>query len=441
MTAQLLDRVSDLLARFVAFPTPQAHVAATLWAAHTHFVGAFENSPRLAALSPEPESGKTRLLEVLDLLVPNPMHAINCTPAALFRAISDLDGTTGRPTILYDEVDTVFGPRAKEHEDVRGLLNAGHRRGAHAYRCVGVGTAQRVQAFPAYSAVALAGIGDLPDTILSRAIILRMRRRAPHEQVEPFRLRDHRGAGEELREQLAGWAATALPRMADARPDLPPGIADRQADVWEPLIAIADAAGEGWPDAARVTAVTFVTASRGGETQSLGMRLLADVQQVYDAAGRPDFMPTADLLEALANQLDESPWADLRGKPIDARFLSRKLGTYDAKPRPGRVGPVTARGYYLADLHDAWTRYLPSVTANTDGGGVVVNTSRSTEVLPFPSPGTRNSRNSRNSRDSRDSDDELIAHNGNRPDPIDWHDLEALELLSDTFGETSEVTS
>jgi hypothetical protein len=393
MTAdELLDQVADFLGRFVAFPTPHAHVAATLWAAHAHLIGAFENSPRLAALSPEPESGKTRLLEVLDLLVPNPMHAINCTPAALFRSISDLDG---RPTILYDEVDTIFGPRAKEHEDVRGLLNAGHRRGAHAYRCVGVGTAQKVHAFPAYCAVALAGLGDLPDTILSRAIILRMRRRAPHEQIEPFRLRDHRTSGEELRDQLASWARTVVRQLADARPALPTGIADRQADVWEPLIAIADAAGGRWPTDSRVAAVTFVTAQRGGETQSLGMRLLVDVHQVYDLAGMPDFMSTAELLDGLTTKLDESPWADLRGKPIDARFLSRKLGTYDAKPRPGRIGSVTARGYYREDLYDAWARYLPNMTDNTDEGDEVSNSSRSTSALPFPTPMTRNTRDNR----------------------------------------------
>jgi hypothetical protein len=427
---QLLDRVSDFLGRFVAFPTPQAHVAATMWAAHAHFIGAFENSPRLAALSPEPESGKTRLLEVLDLLVPNPMHAINCTPAALFRAISDLSGD-GRPTILYDEVDTIFGPRAKEHEDVRGLLNAGHRRGAHAYRCVGVGTAQKVHAFPAYSAVALAGIGDLPDTVLSRAIILRMRRRAPHERIEPFRLRDHRELGHELRDQLASWADVDMSALMDARPDLPPGIADRQADVWEPLIALADAAGRNshWPDVTRQAAVTFVTSSRGGETQSLGMRLLADVQRVYDAAGMPTFLPTTELLDALANHLDESPWADLRGKPIDARFLSRKLGTYDAKPRPGRVGSVTSRGYYLEDLHDAWTRYLPTVTAETDESCVDPQLSRSTtaptDALPFPSVETRNSRNSRDS----DGDGEPTEP---PPDPIDWHDIDQLEAAEAT---------
>ena len=42
---------------------------------------------------------------------------------------------------------------------------------------------------PAYCAVAMAGLGWLPDTILTRSVIVRMRRRAPGETVEPFRRR------------------------------------------------------------------------------------------------------------------------------------------------------------------------------------------------------------------------------------------------------------
>jgi hypothetical protein len=47
-------------------------------------------------------------------------------PGLMFRKIGDEEGVT----LLYDEIDTVFGPRAREHEELRGLLNAGHRRGA-----------------------------------------------------------------------------------------------------------------------------------------------------------------------------------------------------------------------------------------------------------------------------------------------------------------------
>ncbi|HET9256859.1 MAG TPA: DUF3631 domain-containing protein [Pseudonocardiaceae bacterium] len=251
--AGLLDEVAAFLARFVAFPSPAALTAAVLWVAHAHAIDAAESTPRIAFLSPEPGSGKTRALEVCELLVPHPMHAVNATPAALFRAVKDL---ASRPTILFDEIDTVFGPKAKENEEIRGLFNAGHRRGAVAYRCVGEGTRQKVEPFPAYAAVALAGLGDLPDTLMSRAVVIRMRRRAPGEHVEPFRHRIHAAEGHELREALAEWTASVATELETAWPAMPPGITDRPADVWEPLLAIADAAGGSWPDRARRACVT-----------------------------------------------------------------------------------------------------------------------------------------------------------------------------------------
>jgi hypothetical protein len=177
----LLDAVHSFLGRFVAYPSGATRAAHTLWVAHAHLMDAWESTPRLAFLSPEPASGKTRALEITELLVPNPVEAVSVSAAYLFRKVGD-EGE--RPTILYDEIDTVFGPKAKENEEIRGLLNAGHRKGAIAGRCVVRGKEVVTVDYPAYCAVALAGLGDLPDTILSRSVIVRMRRRAPGERVE-----------------------------------------------------------------------------------------------------------------------------------------------------------------------------------------------------------------------------------------------------------------
>src|SRR5262249_41540110 len=165
------------------------------------------STPRPASHSsaPSPARGGTRALEVLTLLVPWPMHAVNATPAALFRSVAD---KASRRTILFDEIDTIFGPKAKEHEELRGLLNARHPRSAHrrpgaAYRRAGQGTKQAVAESPAFAAVALAGLGKLPDTILTRSVVVRMRRRAPDEHVEPYRARIHEPEGWKLRGLLA----------------------------------------------------------------------------------------------------------------------------------------------------------------------------------------------------------------------------------------------
>src|SRR5437764_7905716 len=94
----LLDEVHAFLARFVIYPSEHAQVAHTLWIAHTHLMGAWDSTPRIAFLSPEPGSGKSRALEVSELLVPNPVEAVNVTAAYLFRKVGN-----DHPTILFDE--------------------------------------------------------------------------------------------------------------------------------------------------------------------------------------------------------------------------------------------------------------------------------------------------------------------------------------------------
>ena len=362
-TDPVLDDVYWFLGKFVAYPSKHAQVAHCLWVAHTHLMEQWESTPRLAFLSPEPGSGKTRALELTETLVPRPVEAINVTSAYFFRKISDPQGL---PTILHDEIDTIFGPRAKEHEEVRGVINAGHRRGASAGRCVMRGREITLEEFPAFCAVALAGLGNLPDTILSRSVIINMRRRAPGEVVQPYRRRIHAPEGHRLRDRLAAWGAGIRPTL-NTDPAMPDGIEDRNADVWEALLSVADAIGGDWPARARVAAVALVAANRGNQP-SLGVRLLTDLR-VFFLKNQSEAAWTVDILAALHN-LEEAPWADLRGKPLDARKLATLLQPYGVKAKQVKIGTANQRGYDRADLGDAWTRYLPSM-----------------EEEPCPSPG------------------------------------------------------
>jgi len=347
----LFRKIEKFVTRFVCYPSEHARTAHVLWIAHTHLMGAWESTPRLAALSPEPASGKTRLLEITELLVPNPVEAINVTPAYLFRKVG---GEEGSPTILFDEIDTVFGPKAKENEEIRGLLNAGHRRGAVAGRCVVHGKQVMTEEIPAYCAVALAGLGWLPHTLLSRSIIIRMRRRHADEPVEPYRRRVHSGQGHQLRGWLALWAIGVAGKLSEAYPQMPEGVEDRDADMWEPLIAIADALGGEWPKRARSAAVALVTLAKEVEP-SLGVKLLIDCKTAF---GDADAIFTNVLLNTL-HGMPESPWGDLRGKPLDDRGLAKRLRDFQIKSKLVRIGGRVLRGYGRADFDDAWKRYLP----------------------------------------------------------------------------------
>ncbi|WP_330469349.1 DUF3631 domain-containing protein (plasmid) [Streptomyces longwoodensis] len=358
--AALLDEVEAFHRRFNVFPSEAAYVAVVLWDAHAHLLDCFESTPRLAFLSPEPGSGKSRALEIVETLVPNPMAAVDASAAALFRAVAGVDGK--RPTILFDEIDTIFGPKAGENEQLRGFINAGHRRNRPMFRCVGDGANQTVQAFHSYAAVAVAGLGYLPDTIRDRSVNIRMRRRARNETIEPYRTRIHEQQGFALRDRLATWAEQVSERVMNVWPAMPEGVTDRPADVWEPLLAVADAAGGEWPDRAREACVVLVAASKANDKGSLGVRLLTDLRD-HVMAGI-DRLPTVAILDRL-NALDDAPWADLHGKPLDNRRLSRMLAEYmtaDNEPITSRnikaAGSVL-KGYYAADLRDAWARYCP----------------------------------------------------------------------------------
>ncbi len=377
----VLADVKAFLGRFVAYPSEHEHIAHTLWIAHAHLMDSWESTPRIAFLSAEPSSGKTRALEITELLVPNPVEAVNVTPAYLFRKVGHEDG---RPTILYDEIDTVFGPKAKDNEEIRGLLNAGHRVGAVAGRCVVKGKVIETEEIPAYCAVALAGIGDLPDTILSRSIVVRMRRRAAHEHVDAYRRRVHSPEGCAIRTHLAAWTYTVEAAARDAWPAMPPEVKDRDADIWEPLLAVADCAGGDWPDQARVAAVTLVTQSKGS-TPSLGIRLLADLRALFQNQPQQSLHNVAqtrslssDFIVTELVKLPEAPWGELvGGKPLNARGLAKRLSQYGVSPKVVRIGSTTARGYTDDDLFDAWSRYLPtppheSVTTVTSETGDTV---------------------------------------------------------------------
>ena len=355
--AAVLDSVYKFIGRFCVFPSDHCQVAITLWAALTHAIKHFHIAPRLALLSPEPSSGKTRVLEILNLLVPDPMFTLNASSASIFRLLAE-----NQISLLFDEVDTVWkgGGKDDSQEDLRALLNAGYKRGAKIPRCVG--PKHEVQLFNVFCAVALAGIGEPPETILSRSVIIKMRRRAPDEPVEPFRTRIHESQGHSLRDRLANWMSGAGEAAGDAWPDLPAGIVDRPAEIWEPLLAVADAAGGNWPDAARKACKDLCNSAQDRRV-SLGIRLLGDLKKLF---GDADKLSTADILNMLISEKselgDDAPWPDLYGKPIDSRKLARLLKPYGVRSKKIRFDAGTLQGYERIDLNDSWKRWLPPPT-------------------------------------------------------------------------------
>src|SRR6266566_4638029 len=165
-----LDAIKTFIRRFVSLSEHQARVTAA-WVLHTHTVEAAEATPYLAISSAEKQSGKTKLLEVLELLVANPWLTGRVTPAVLVRKIDKV-----LPTLLLDESDAAFGGEKEYAETLRGVLNTGHRRGGNSSCCVGQGANITFQDFSTFWPKAIAGIGKLPDTVMDRSISIRLKR-------------------------------------------------------------------------------------------------------------------------------------------------------------------------------------------------------------------------------------------------------------------------
>jgi hypothetical protein len=155
-----------------------------------------------------------------------------------------------------------------------------------------------------------------------------------------------------IMEALVEWCA--LHNAGPVEPELPPSIKDRAADCWEPLLTVADEAGGDWPTRARAAAV-HLTQRATDESMTAGVELLAHVR---DAFGNEQHLSTVTLLERLRDR-DESPWRDIRGKPLDDRGLAKRLKPYGIKSKTVRAEGRTPKGYGVGDFTDAWKRYLP----------------------------------------------------------------------------------
>ena len=306
------------------------------------------------------QSGKTRLLEVLALFANKPWLTGRLTAACLIRKVDQV-----RPTLLLDESDTAFNGQQEYAEALRGVLNTGFYSGGIASCCVGQGPALSYKDFKTYCAKAIAGIGQLPDTVADRSVPIRLVRKKAGETVARFRYRHVKGEASALKAELSDWMNSIAAKLKDAEPPLPEELTDRQQDGMEPLLAIADEAGGDWPEALRQAAIDIFT-SQAAEDQNLGVQLLSDIRNIFDGTDE-DKISSAALLTKL-KEIETSPWADWgKGKGLTPNGLSRLLKPFGISPRTIRLGDSTPKGYLRESLVDAFERYLPRVSSQGHG--------------------------------------------------------------------------
>lgn len=346
--ALLLSDICSVLTEYVSLSREeQAHLI-TLWLLHSHCLDGTDVSPNLYFRSPMKGSGKTRALEVAELLVPRPLRSVNMSAATVYRAIE-----ASQPTLLIDEVDRFLGKNADDY--IIGILNASFRKGETVMRVVGDKANMEVKAFHVFAGLLMAGLGSLPDTLMHRSLVITMQRKAPGVSVSPFRFKDVEERLAPLRRRMAAWSYRNVKQLGEAWPEMPASVTDRAADKVEPLLAIADRAGGPWPERARAGAVWHTAVESVDDVdQNLGMRLIVDMADTWPK-GKERWLSSHAYIAL--RMIDESPWLEVGKSGLTVHRLARLLAPFGIKSSQPSHHGNEGMGYWLRDMVNIWRQY------------------------------------------------------------------------------------
>lgn len=344
--ASLAEEIRDRLRAHVVFGAAGDADAATCWIFGSYLMDVWRLWPRLMVTSPTKACGKSTLLEVLDAMVHRGFIASNASPAAVFRAIE-----AWKPTLLLDEADTWM----RQNEELAGILNSGHtRRTARVIRVTEVKGEHLPVAFSTWCAMAVAGIGGQRDTLMSRSIVIGLRRKLPEEQVDRLPV-DLHAQLHRIRRQLARWASDNAQTIGAMEAEPPACGNDRRQDNFTPLWRIAAALGAPWPD--RIAAAYAAQAqAEDDDSEPAGVMMLRDMAEIFAARG-VERMATSEIVAELMT-MEDRPWMEWRhGRPISAQSVARQMKPFGIKATVKKLGGTATRVYLRADIDAAAARY------------------------------------------------------------------------------------
>lgn len=334
---KLLDRLLRRIQRYIVM-SDENGTAVALWVAHTHCFSQFRASPRLGITSPERGCGKSTLLHFLSHVVRSGLVTAHVTPAAVFHEID-----ANKATLLFDEADASFGAN-----ELIAILNTGFQRdSAFVLRARNTGTVK----YSTWAPAAFAVLNQVPDTLASRSIIIDLRRKSSGQICKPLNDRAIRRC-RKLKRALQKWCQETASILERARPQMPADLQNRAADIWLPLLAIADAAGGKWPELARHAAKSLTKK----EKPAIGTQLLADIRQIL---GSEQYRIFSNDLAAKLATFEDRPWPNFEGHgSITTASIAKLLAPYGIAPRNIRDGDRVLRGYRRKQFDDAFARYL-----------------------------------------------------------------------------------
>lgn len=341
----MAEKIRDALRRHVVFTSPEDADAAALWAIGTYLMDVWRLWPKLLITSPTRACGKTTLLEVIEAVSKRAFIASSATKASVFRVIGQQ-----RPTVLFDEADVWLAG----DPEMTSLLNCSHnRRGAFVVRAEEISRKIVAVRHDVWAPMAIACIGRPKDTLVSRSIEVKLRRRLPSEDIEKVSFAFEKLT--DLRRQCLRWARDNAEWVAVCNVEPPPCGDDRRQDNWTPLWRIANVLSGPWPGRAMEA---YLARPEGvEENEPAGVMLLQDIADIF-AAKATGRLITTEIIAALA-QRDDRPWPEWsNGKVITPSAIGRLLRPFGIRSTQWTQGKG-GRGYERAAIEAAVTRYCP----------------------------------------------------------------------------------
>jgi hypothetical protein len=347
-TDSILTKIENYITRFVVLPHEHQSMVLSTWVLHTWAFDAARTTPYMYVHSPEKQSGKSLLLDVLSSIMEEPMATIDATGPVIFRAIEEL-----RPTLLFDEVDAIWS--GAKNDGLRGVLNGGYKIGGKVYRLRGgeVGT------YNTFCPKLLAGIhnGYLPDTLVDRCIPITMRRKQVGVGVEPFMPHKIEEEIAQLSDEIGEWADEHMENLVEYEQHPVEGLSDRGAEIAWPLLAIANEFGMRDELAEAIVHMVDEYHELTDETDRM-LELIREIAQAFEEVGR-DRIHTEELLPML--EMDSGTAAAME---LSAYLDKYEIGPYRMRIR--RSGKnLNRNGYSLDQFEELFGMH--NIEVNLDG--------------------------------------------------------------------------
>jgi hypothetical protein len=239
-TGEVLRMVAERINRYVVLPPDDASghgLTLAAWVMMTYAYPMLPAVPYLYLAGP-PNSGKTRTMDVLSRMVFRPMMTGNASAPTIFRTRHAFGGV-----LLLDEAERMRDARSPDVAELLSILLSGYRRGGRASRMEPSGDSYRAVSFDCFGPVVLGCIKGLPPALASRCITVRMMRAGKADAQVNRSLDDSPEQAAAVLDALHCWA---LDHAYDAMMTEPPpsSLANRDAELWGPLLRVVAHAGD-----------------------------------------------------------------------------------------------------------------------------------------------------------------------------------------------------